>query len=320
MYINITDSETGNNKGSCGALVQYLEKENLTTLPQDRKPELWFNGTYRDITLQQVKVSIDNNIAKLGNEDAKFFLINISPSQKEILYLKEQFGEAGAAEKLKEYAAKVMDTYARNFKRNGVNNNHNLLWYGKLEQHRYYSSHDKEVKEGLEKAGQPKDGEQMHVQIIVSRKDITNKIKLSPMNNSRGKNERHSAKLGQFDRTAFKESAEVIFDKTFSYNRQVKDTMAYALTMKKGSAEQKHLLYTMEYNERHIDENKLAYSDVTKDVFPGGSAQELELLLNTGSSIVGGLMDIFPAYQDYQQYENISLEQKKKKKRRRPKL
>src|SRR3546814_6190348 len=28
MYINITTTETGNNKGSSGGLVQYLEKEN----------------------------------------------------------------------------------------------------------------------------------------------------------------------------------------------------------------------------------------------------------------------------------------------------
>jgi len=32
MYINITASETGNNKGSSGALVNYLEKENNSKL------------------------------------------------------------------------------------------------------------------------------------------------------------------------------------------------------------------------------------------------------------------------------------------------
>jgi RNAse (barnase) inhibitor barstar len=49
----------------------------------------------------------------LGREDAKFFLINISPSQKEISHLKELYGEAEAQEKLQEYAVKGMDAYAR---------------------------------------------------------------------------------------------------------------------------------------------------------------------------------------------------------------
>lgn len=81
-----------------------------------------------------------------------------------------------------------------------------MLWYGKLEHFRYYKHNDPEVKNGLRKKGEAKEGEQMHIQIIVTRKDITNKIKLSPMNNSRGKNAAHSAKLGQFDRKAFKQS------------------------------------------------------------------------------------------------------------------
>src|SRR5690554_1165751 len=113
MYINIKDSETGNNKGSSGQLVNYLEKEK-------RENELWFNSLNRDITPQEVRVKIDNNVAKLSRKDAKFFLINISPSEKEIAYLKEQFGEKGAEEQLKKYAVGVMDVYARNFKRPGV--------------------------------------------------------------------------------------------------------------------------------------------------------------------------------------------------------
>jgi hypothetical protein len=45
----------------------------------------------------------------------------------------------------------------------------------------------------------------IHVQVIVSRKDITDSIRLSPLNNSRGKNVEHSLKVGQFDRVAFKQ-------------------------------------------------------------------------------------------------------------------
>jgi len=77
MHINITASETGNNKDSSGALVHYLEKENRLSPDNDKyvKPEYWFNGSQQDILRQEVRIKIDNNIAKLGKDDAKFFLI-----------------------------------------------------------------------------------------------------------------------------------------------------------------------------------------------------------------------------------------------------
>jgi len=99
----------------------------------------------------------------------------------------------------------------------------------------------------------------MHVQIIVSRKDITNKIKLSPQNTSRGRNKAHSGKLGQFDRTAFKQSGETLFDEHFGFERNLKDSMHYANTMKNGSARQKVQLHTLaEWTERHSQGQPLA--------------------------------------------------------------
>lgn len=55
------------------------------------------------------------------------------------------------------------------------------------------------LKQGIRKRDEEKEGDQMHVQVIVSPKDATNKIKLSPMNNSRGSNAEHSKKVGRFD-------------------------------------------------------------------------------------------------------------------------
>ncbi|MGV0830138.1 molybdopterin-guanine dinucleotide biosynthesis protein MobB [Empedobacter brevis] len=245
MFIRITHSETGNNKGSCGQLVKYLEKENKSS-EQKKELEYWFNHQNKTISPQEVRVNIDHNIAKLSRNDAKFFLINISPSEQEIIHLKERFGNKGTEEKLKEYASNVMDAYAQNFKRNGIENGKDLLWYGKLEHHRYYHHTDEEVKQGLLKVGETKTGEQMHIQIIVSRKDRTNKIKLSPMNTSRGKNQSHSAKLGQFDRVAFKESGEQIFDNMFEFNRSLEDSIHYKLIMKNGNTEQKKVLNFLE--------------------------------------------------------------------------
>ena len=240
MYINITDSETASNKGSSADLVHYLEKENR--LDKEKAPEHWFNTAQNNIPAYEVRTSLDSNVAKLGKIDAKFFLLNISPSQKEIKHLKELYGEEGAKHQLKEYAQTVMNEYARNFKRLGIESSKDLLWFGKLENHRYYNHHDPEVKQGIRKRGERKEGEQMHVQIIVSRKDATNTIKLSPMNNSRGSNAEHSKKVGQFDRSAFKNSGERLFDEKFSFERYLTETFRYANTQKKGGLEDRIFL------------------------------------------------------------------------------
>ncbi len=153
--------------------------------------------------------------------------------------MKEQYGEEVDKQQLKEFANKVMDEYAKNFKRNNITSNNDLVYFGKQENNRYYTYKDLEVRKGIAKKGDPKPGEQMHVQIIVNRKDATNSIKLSPLNNSKGKNQLHSQKVGQFDRTAFKQTAENLFDKAFGYERELKETFKYANTLKHGSYEQK---------------------------------------------------------------------------------
>jgi hypothetical protein len=238
MHIHISTQES--NKGSSGTLVQYLEKENRKELIDS--PEVWFSSNKKTTEAYEVRRALDNNVSKLGKNDAKFYLINISPSQKEIKHLLENFGEHEAKAELKKYAEKVMDEYAKNFKRSGIEGNEDLLWFGKLENFRYYSHTDKEVKNGDRKRGEKKAGEQMHIQVIVSRKDITNKIKLSPLNNSRGKNVSHSQKLGQFNRVAFKQCGEEIFDNTFDFKRAFKETASYAIILKNGNLEQKEKL------------------------------------------------------------------------------
>ncbi|MCL8537642.1 DUF5712 family protein [Chryseobacterium gallinarum] len=317
MFINITDSETGNNMDSSAALIHYLEKENRMTTKESHPKELWFNGQRRDIIPQEVRVKIDNNRAKLGKNDAKFYLINISPSQKEIAHLKQHFGEQGAKEKLKDFAIYIMDEYARNFKRHGIQSNTDLLWYAKVEHNRYYSYADPEVKSGKHTEGEPKEGDQMHVQVIVSRKDITDKIKLSPMNNSRGKNAQHSAKLGQFDRKAFKQSGEILFDKAFGFNRRLEDTIAHALTMKHGTGEQKQHLYSLKQAEenRYMDRDNRSECEITKGIFQD-TAKGLEELLSLDSISMGGIFDtILPTAPNYHEPEDIHPISKKKKKK-----
>jgi hypothetical protein len=242
MHVNITKSETGNNKGSSSQLIAYLEKENRVAELQNhnlKKTEYWFNQERDTIQPYEARQRLDSNIAKLSKDDAKFFLVNISPSSKELRYLKEKYGEEGTRHYLKEYANHVMDAYAKNFKRNGINGNEDLVYFGKLENNRYYTYKDLEVRKGLAKKGEAKPGEQMHIQIIVSRKDASNSIKLSPFNNSKGTNAEHSQKVGQFDRVAFKQTTESLFDSMFGYDREIKESFNYANTLKHGSYEQK---------------------------------------------------------------------------------
>jgi len=277
MFINISDSKEAGNKGSSGKLVHYLEKENR--LAKNKEPEHWFNDNEMKVDPYEVMKTIDGNIAKLGKADAKFFLVNISPSQKEIAFLKEQYGEESAKEQLKAYAVRVMDEYAKNFKRENINSHENLVWFGKLENYRYYTHKDPEVKQGAKKRGDRKEGEQMHVQVIVSRKDKTNTIKLSPMNTSRGKNEEHSKKMGQFDRLAFKQSGETLFDELFEFDRGLKETMAYANTKKNGSVTQRVAMETKELQmaensttpilQEEISTNQTGYIASSQDMNPG---------------------------------------------------
>jgi hypothetical protein len=283
MFINITTSETGDNKGSSGSLVNYLEKENQMQIENGKGLELenWFTGTGNEIRRQEVRMKIDGNIAKLGRSDSKFFLINISPSQKELAHLYEMYGKKGTKEKLKEFAVKVMDEYAKNFKRPGINTHKDLLWYGKHENFRYYKHTDKEVKDGTRKTGERKDGRQDHIQIIVSRKDITNRIKLSPQNTSRGKNKEHSAKLGEFNRTAFKQSGENLFDALFDFDRGLKDTLAYANMMQNGTVIQKKQMNLLE-NIPNQKADQIIINDLGKSVAEGFFESVGELIGTAG--------------------------------------
>ncbi|WP_244154542.1 DUF5712 family protein [Myroides marinus] len=63
-------------------------------------------------------------------------------------------------------------------------------------------------------------------------------MKLSSKNNSRGKNEVHSAKFGQFA-LAFKENSERLFDDMFDYQKELKDRLMYSVSMNNGSVEEK---------------------------------------------------------------------------------
>ncbi len=89
----------------------------------------------------------------------------------------------------------------------------------------------------------------MHCHMIVSRKDQSNKIKISPLTNHR--NTKKGVITGGFDRTALFENVEKGFDKLFAYNRQLSETFEYCNTMKNGSMTDK-----LQMQERELKEPK----------------------------------------------------------------
>lgn len=235
-HINITTSATarrtvGSNAGSCGGLVDYLEKENRLKAPSEQ--EYWFNQQRNDIRPHEVRQEIDANTAKLKKTEAKFYLINISPSQQELQHL------GNDPQKLKAYARGVMAEYAANFQKGlGADD---VKWYGKVEYQRAYKWTDAAVREGIKQRGEEKAGLQMHVQIIVSRKDMQNQRLLSPLTNHRGqgKSPEHGQKFGQFNRVAFKERSEAVFDQQTGYRRELAESFRYQNTMSNGTTQER---------------------------------------------------------------------------------
>lgn len=210
-----------------------------------------------------------------------------------------------------------MDEYAKNFKRPGINSHKDLVWFGKHENYRYYNHTDKEVKSGAKQKGERKEGRQMHIQIIVSRKDITNTIKLSPQNTSRGKNKEHSLKLGQFDRTAFKQSSEHMFDDYFGFERGLKDTLNYANTMKKGTATQKAQMQVLSNIQYKQPESLLIVKDIGSQV-ANGLYNSLDMMLGAITNVGGELLSSLfaPVYSGAPDIDPMKVEAKRKKKKK----
>ncbi len=69
-------------------------------------------------------------------------------------------------------------------------------------------------------AGMKKEGNQSHIHIIVSRKDVTNTFSLSPASRYKASEvEMHGRKVQRgFLRDQFYEKSEKIFNKLFNYN------------------------------------------------------------------------------------------------------
>ena len=165
MFVKIhgTKEYIKGNKISCSDLVEYLSKENEGKELIDK--EHFFNQNGNNYTELGVQKSIDNNVKGLHKNEAKFYMLTINPSQKELQHLAKSAVDISShkdrvienindftPEELKrynkllqEYTNNVMEAYAINFNR-GLSAK-DIVYFGKVEQQRKFSSKDVELSE-----------------------------------------------------------------------------------------------------------------------------------------------------------------------------
>lgn len=226
---------TYDNAGSSRRLCNYLEHEDMKRMDQGIYTEGFFNLTEDNLYKSQVVKDIDSNKAQLLKTDAKFFAIHISPSAKELKAMGAT--EQEQAEAMKRYVREVViPEYAKNFNK-GLSAE-DIKFYGKIH-------FDRDRSESNEN--------NMHCHLIVSRKDQSNKIKLSPLTNH--KDTKKGTVKGGFDRVKLFWQAEQGFDKLFGYNRLLTESFEYYNTMKNGSIADQLKMQQREYANTYVHEN-----------------------------------------------------------------
>ena len=252
MHIDFAPPSGGtyNNAGSSRQLASYLEHEDLERMEKGIYTDGFFNLMDNNIYKSKVIKDIDCNIGQLLKTDAKFFAIHVSPSEKELRAMGNT--EQDKAEAMKRYIRKVfIPEYAKNFNK-GLSGA-DIKFYGKIHFDRSRSNNELN----------------MHCHLIVSRKDQTNKKKLSPLTNH--KNTKNGVIKGGFDRVNLFRQAEQGFDKLFGYNRQLSESFEYANTMKNGNIDDK-----LKMQEQELKEPKQYFTgENKKEIFQSNEKENM---------------------------------------------
>jgi hypothetical protein len=310
---------TYNNAGGCRQLANYMEHEDLERMEKGIYTEGFFNLTEDNLYKADVIEAIDTNIGQLLKTDAKFYAIHVSPSEKELKIMGNT--EQEQAEVMKRYIREIfIPEYAKNFNK-GLSAE-DIKFYGKIHFDRNRS--DNELN--------------MHCHLIVSRKDLSNKKKLSPLTNH--KNTKKGAIKGGFDRTNLFQQAEAGFDKLFDYQRNLQETFVYCNTMKNGSIKDKLQMQEQELKQSRkplvseIENSKKQESaNVGTDIQPNAqtfdqsndqpASQSINQTSNSisGQNALSSLFSILPTAADVSnpnpEDKQPLRKQKKKKKGRR---
>ena len=227
-----------------------MEHEDLERMERGIYTDGFFDLTDDNIYKSKVIKDIDSNIGQLLKTDAKFFAIHVSPSEKELRAMGNT--EQDKAEAMKRYIRKVfIPEYAKNFNK-GLSGA-DIKFYGKIHFDRSRSNNELN----------------MHCHLIVSRKDQTNKKKLSPLTNH--KNTKNGVIKGGFDRVNLFRQAEQGFDKLFGYNRQLSESFEYANTMKNGNIDDK-----LKMQEQELKEPKQYFTgENKKEIFQSNEKENM---------------------------------------------
>lgn len=315
MHINFAPPSNGtyNNAGSSRQLANYLEHEDLERMEKGFYTEGFFNLVDDNIYKSMVIKDIDSNIGQLLKTDAKFYAIHVSPSEKELRAMGST--EKEQAEAMKRYIREVfIPEYAKNF--NKELSASDIKFYGKIHFNR--SRSDNELN--------------MHCHLIVSRKDQSNKKKLSPLTNH--KNTKNGVIKGGFDRVNLFQQAEQGFDKQFNYNRQLSEAFEYYNIMKNSTITNKLRLQKREQNTpkqnftsekkdsmqicKHTDKQ----ADMIENIFTNQQENNLENKYDSNSTNFG-LSSLFSTLLSTTDINSTDKQQElitKKKKKQRPRL
>lgn len=226
------------NTGSAAALVEYLEHEDKERLAEGLDILPFFNGQGFEVERGEVLQKLDRNHKKLHYEDAKFYHLDINPSQEELRAM-------GATEEeiianCKVLAVKLTQLYADNFNKDivvGKDKNGNNIT-------RRLSGEDIMIFWKVHTTRNEKDGLQVHIHGIPSRKDIHNKYQLSPATAHR--NTSKGPVTGGFERTRFYSEVERVFDETFGYTRVAEETFTYCNEQKKAERRERKIEVNVE--------------------------------------------------------------------------
>ena len=302
MHIDFAPPSGGtyNNAGSSRQLASYMEHEDLERMEKGIYTDGFFNLTDDNIYKSKVIKDIDSNIGQLLKTDAKFFAIHVSPSESELRAMGNT--EQEKAEAMKRYIREVfIPEYAKNFNK-GLSEA-DIKFYGKI--HFDRSRSDNELN--------------MHCHLIVSRKDQTNRKKLSPLTNH--KNTKNGVIKGGFDRVNLFQQAEQGFDKIFGYNRQQTESFDYLNTMKNGSISEQ--IEVQEQNFTGKNKKEVFQSSEKENMIPCNidSKQNNKHAFNQGDNRSSdSLLSIFSLgdgnNNDATLAENLQAQKRKKKRKK----
>ena len=302
MHIDFAPPSGGtyNNAGSSRQLVSYCEHEDLERMEKGIYTDGFFDLTDDNIYKSKVIKDIDTNIGQLLKTDAKFFAIHVSPSEKELQAMGNT--EQEQAEAVKRYIRKVfIPEYAKNFNK-GLSET-DIKFYGKIHFDRNRS--DNKLN--------------MHCHLIVSRKDQSNKKKLSPLTNH--KNTKNGVIKGGFDRVNLFNQIEKGFDKLFDYNRQQSESFDYHNTMKRGSISEQLAIQKQQFTSKNKKEG-FQSSEIKNNISCNlDSKQNSEHSYNQGKNRTGdSLLSIFSLRDtnnsDVTQANELQVKKLKKKKKK----